>query len=332
MPKKLKWVFIEKMKLKPKEFQDWYTCELAAVVDYHNKPNCNCCNQSGLPHKMSNMLLSCKNELCNKDRLCNVRYKINKCENKEIYHLYQLNEHEENIKPVGKKHGIQNKIKDYINDLITEKNISMPKKIQIKLSGKKYKEKIEKDELPSLEQIQNYVKYLKRQVFDHNKRSEVNNFINANGYHENIERNDFFTFGEVLGNGTDDDHFQVGFTSASLMSRIPIGVVFHCDATYKIVKVGYPLIVFGLSDINRKFYPLCFMFTSHETNKDYANFFKSVKKLSILLNIMLSPEYMCIDASKSMAYGIRKVFELCLILMCWFHLKSNVRLKIIILK
>jgi hypothetical protein len=74
------------------------------------------------------------------------------------------------------------------------------------------------------------------------------------------------------------------------MSRIPVGVVFHCDATYKIVKVGYPLIVFGISDINRKFYPLCFMFTCYETNQDYVKFFKSLKKLAILLNIKLSPE------------------------------------------
>ena len=53
---------------------------------------------------MSNILLYCKNETCNKDQLCNVRYKINKCENKEIYHLYQLNEHAEEIIPKSKKH------------------------------------------------------------------------------------------------------------------------------------------------------------------------------------------------------------------------------------
>jgi hypothetical protein len=35
MHKKLKWVFIKKIKLKPKEFQDWHTCDLAAVEDKH---------------------------------------------------------------------------------------------------------------------------------------------------------------------------------------------------------------------------------------------------------------------------------------------------------
>ena len=47
------------------------------------------------------------------------------------------------------------KVKDYIRDLINQKNISMPKKIHIKLSGKKYNQKIKEDELPSLEQVQN---------------------------------------------------------------------------------------------------------------------------------------------------------------------------------
>ena len=97
MHNKLKWVFTKKIKQKPKEFQDWYSSDLVAVVDKHNKANCNCCNQNGLSHKISNTLLSCRNESCNKDKLCNVRYKINKCENQDIYHLYQLNEHEENI-------------------------------------------------------------------------------------------------------------------------------------------------------------------------------------------------------------------------------------------
>jgi hypothetical protein len=76
----------------------------------------------------------------------------------------------------------------------------------------------------------------------------------------------------------------LGFTSVKLMRRIREWIVFHCDATYKVVKVGYPLIVFGVSDINRifirKIYAICFMFTSHEQNKDYVKFFSSLEKLA----------------------------------------------------
>jgi hypothetical protein len=45
----------------------------------------------------------------------------------------------------------------------------MPKKIHIKLNGRKYKKgpnKIDDEDIPTLEQIQNYVKYLKQKVFD----------------------------------------------------------------------------------------------------------------------------------------------------------------------
>jgi hypothetical protein len=116
----------------------------------------------------------------------------------------------------------------------------------------------------------------------------VKKFVKDNGYHDNIDSKEYFTFGESIGNGTDENHFQVGFTSLDLLSRIPSGVIFHFDCTYKIVKVGYPLIVFGISDISRKFYPVCFMFTSHETSRDFKNFknFKDFKKRWQLLKLM----------------------------------------------
>ena len=139
-----------------------------------------------------------------------------------------------------------------------------------------------------------------------------------------------FTFRESIGNGTDENHFQVGFTSLDLLSRIPCGVIFHFDCTYKIVKVGYPLIVFGISDISRKFYPVCFMFTSHETSRDFKNFFRSLQKLTNMLNILFNPEYMCIDACRALANAIEKIFPSCNILMCWFHLKYNVNLNLIL--
>ena len=159
---------------------------------------------------------------------------------------------------------------------------------------------------------------------DTNKVSDVKKFVEENGYKEGIEDKELFVFGSKVGNGTESDHFQVGFTSVILISRIPTGVVFHCDGTYKIVKVGYLFIVFGVSDINRKFYPIAFMFTSHEQNADYLRFFKCLKKLTVILNLFFDPKYCVIDASKAMAHAINRMFPLCCIIMCWFHLKYNV--------
>jgi hypothetical protein len=55
------------------------------------------------------------------------------------------------------------------------------------------------------------------------------------------------------------------FLSKTLLSKVIDKEVFHLDATYRILKLCYPVIVFGVSDVNRKFFPVCFMITSYET-------------------------------------------------------------------
>jgi hypothetical protein len=165
---------------------------------------------------------------------------------------------------------------------------------------------------------------LKGKICTKNKVEDIKKFVNDNGYYADINPKEFFIFGADVGNGTEENHLQIGFTSTELMSRIPSGVVYHCDATYKIVKIGFPLVIFGMSDINRKFYSLAFAFTSHEQHKDFCKFFINLKKLAIQLNIVFDPKFMCIDASKSLAFAINTVFPHCVLLMCWFHLKYNV--------
>ncbi len=58
-----------------------------------------------------------------------------------------------------------------------------------------------------------------------------------------------------------------------MLSRVELKGLFHIDATYKIVQYNFPLIVLGVTDINRTFHPICFMFTSHETEDDDDHFF-----------------------------------------------------------
>ena len=92
---------------------------------------------------------------------------------------------------------------------------------------------------------------------------------------------------------------------------------------YKL-KISNPLMVFGVSDINRKFFPVAFMITSHETKLDYSHFFHSIISICSTLNLKLEPEFMMIDASRAIAWAIRKCFPRCKIVMCYFHLCYNV--------
>ena len=182
--------------------------------------------------------------------------------------------------------------------------------------------------MPTIKQLQNWIKYRRAKVGDNNSLEDVEKFIRQNEFEEghDVYEDEFFCFGAKLGDGSDDNHFQVSLTSKTLLSRIFRGKVFHIDATYKIVKYFYPIIVFGVSDINRKFYPIIFAITSHETNYDYAHFFDSLNSMLFeIYDTNFNPEYIVVDASKAMYNAIKKYHPKCTVLMCWFHVRYNVR-------
>jgi len=157
---KFKWKFIKKISLDKSEFKDWYTNDLGAVVTKSDLISCTCCNEKN-SHKMRCYRLDCNSTECNVDELCLEKYKILQCSRKpEVLCLYKLNEHGDGVKINIKRRGMSSELKDIINELIFEKDISMPKRILIQLSKKKYNEGENAIDKPTLEQVQNYIKYL----------------------------------------------------------------------------------------------------------------------------------------------------------------------------
>jgi hypothetical protein len=117
---------------------------------------------------------------------------------------------------------------------------------------------------------------------------------------------DMFIFGCQLGDGSDEDHFFLGLTSMHLIRPIVnfSKDCYHIDATYKIVKYCYPLIVFGLSDVGHQFYPIAFMFTSHEQATDFDYFFSKLDKVCNHLDVAFKPESIVSDASPALYNSI----------------------------
>lgn len=107
--------------------------------------------------------------------------------------------------------------------------------------------------------------------------------------------------------------------------------MFHIDCTYKIVKYGYPLIVFGTTDLKRKFYPIAYMLTSHEQQKDFDYFwiqlFNVCKTLKINVNLIT---FICTDADYAMANSLQVNLPESKLIMCYYHLRANVIFLIII--
>ncbi|CAF0897848.1 unnamed protein product [Brachionus calyciflorus] len=114
----------------------------------------------------------------------------------------------------------------------------------------------------------------------------------------------------VIGTGTDDNHCYILLTTKKMLKFLDDNIdnfpsIFHIDSTYKITKNGFPLLIFGRSDIKRQFYKIAFMMTSHEQEIDFIYFYE--------------------NGSDAMRNAAITVFgEKVKILMCYFHIEYNV--------
>ena len=101
--------------------------------------------------------------------------------------------------------------------------------------------------------------------------------------------------------------------------------VYHLDCTYKLTKNRFPLLVFGVSDYSGQFHPIAYALLSHECGLDFEWFFNSLKTLTESLGIVLKPKYLMMDACDASWNAAAKVFPETTILMCYFHVKFNVK-------
>ncbi|CAF1014331.1 unnamed protein product [Brachionus calyciflorus] len=183
--------------------------------------------------------------------------------------------------------------------------------------------------LPKLTQIQSYIKYRRTKNGDINSIEGLDDFIRDKLYSninlQDLDDDEPFYFGEEINNGSDENHFHLGITSKTLLKNMFHGLTFLFDCTYKIVKYGFPLIVFCCSDLEHKFYPILFFITSHEQENDFNFFWNSLLDVCKLLNndLINSIRFICSDADRAIANSIKKNLENSTLIMCWFHLTAN---------
>ena len=79
----------------------------------------------------------------------------------------------------------------------------------------------------------------------------------------------------VVGDGSDDDHFNMMLTSMKLLEMLDSNIegMFHIDGTYKLTKEGFPIIIFGKTDFDHHFHPIALSISSHETEADFIYFY-----------------------------------------------------------
>ena len=268
--------------------------QVQTSTEHSNINNFSICTSE---HKMNYKIRVCTSTECNTIEPCIFKYKILKCCRTGKIELYSLNSH--NIlqrAKTDKHHGLTSVLKEIVEKLLFEQNVKRPKKIMIELSSME----VQADSMPTVEQIINYLRYRRLKLGDSNNMEGVESFVRNHTYQENYDPNKLFVFGVRLGKGS-------------------------IDATYKILKYLFPLIIFGFTDISRKFYVVSYMFVSHEQEVDYKYFFTSLLKLTVELDIQLDIENFVQDAWTATSNAVSEVSADVIIIMCWFHVMFIVK-------
>ena len=129
---------------------------------------CHICSQKDCQMKVQYVF--CTSEICNKANvlLCPCRYKIEICEkygsvhvSKAFEHLYNHTLSSEN----RKRHGLTPQAKEIAEQIIFHHGITKPNRIQYTMNNK-FKDMI--DHMPTLKQVQNYVKTRRRKMGETN--------------------------------------------------------------------------------------------------------------------------------------------------------------------
>ena len=276
----------------------------------------------------------CNDNKCNASAACERQIKLIMCQKKERVAYFTKGDHNAGVEARQPKHfGITPSVKEKIEDLIFSYD-SRPKRLHVKLQKLRRKKKFVFDHMPTLKQIQDFISNRKKKIGDENNLDELQKFADGLKYVDGVTKDDdLFTFGTNYGDGSESSHFQLGLTSKTMLSRVQLNGMFHIDATYKIVKYNYPLIILGITDMERRFHPICYMFTSHEQQVDYDFFFDSLLAICKSFDLKFEPKFICTDAAAAIANSITTHFSVetspnfsnCVIIMCYFHLRMNIK-------
>lgn len=120
--------------------------------------------------------------------------------------------------------------------------------------------------------------------------------------------------------------FIITFTTPKLMQKLQNQKFLQVDATFKTTWMGFPLLVAGFSDANRKFYPTMLAIVSREYTSAYEKMFEEIKHFEENEYI---PEYVMADGAASITHALNSVFGIqSMRLMCYFHVVQRIKNKV----
>lgn len=125
----------------------------------------------------------------------------------------------------------------------------------------------------------------------------------------------------------DAEYFRFFMTSKALIQNACVAVSFNADATYKLLWQGFPVLVVGTTDLNKKFHLIGVAVTTNEKEEDFRFMFDAVSKCAgDLLNVSVKPTTLVSDAAKAIQNAFKSTYgDDTTIIMCWAHMHKNVQ-------
>lgn len=221
-------------------------------------------------------------------------------------------------------YGLSDTVKNEINRLFDLK--MKPKAIMESLL------KMKNIKVPKMSQLRNYLSDRRRTIYGQSTISlgELEAWIHS---HSSLPLDPYEVF--VLCYRIDDSDeqnptFRFVMSTKYLIEISKDASVVHVDATYKLIWQGFPVLVCGTTDQNRKFHPLCVTVSSNEKKEDFKLMFQGLKdKIQEIFESSWNPKVLVCDAAKSIQNAFLEVFgEHVVVRMCWAHAKRKIQERI----
>lgn len=117
--------------------------------------------------------------------------------------------------------------------------------------------------------------------------------------------------------------FRFFVTSKILLKNALNAKVIHTDATYKLIWQGFPVLLVGTTDADRRFHLIGISVSTNEKTEDFEFLFKTMKKVVFdIYGVELKPTTLICDAAAAIRNGFRNIFGAEMeVIMCWAHMR-----------
>ncbi len=148
-------------------------------------------------------------------------------------------------------------------------------------------------------------------VIDFTTHYEEEEFDDNDDVNDDTNDDDFY----------DKNYFRFFLTTKRLIKIAAESKNMHADATYKLIWQGFPVLIPGTTDANRKFHPFGLAVCTCEKQKDFEFIFQSVIIALQKLNLPdIKPTVLVADGSDAIRNAFVEVFKCTLLVMCWAHM------------